>query len=404
MLNTKIVGEVDHCRHRLMRFCRGQGVDLGCGASKIRTDAIGVDLYSPSADTKMDARVLDKFPSNHFDYVFSSHLLEEIENTEATLREWLRILKDGGRLVLYQADANTYFPLGDPRCNSSHKHHFTWETLWKILQDIGGTTLTHWANPRMDEWSFELVVTKQKYASPVLATENISILVPTLNRPLNIENFALSVNNTTLQYSGVEIVFGVQAEDIVSIQKIEELILQCAITLRHEIIQKPTTEKVNLSYLWNQVYAKAANPIVGFFGDDVIFHTPGWDEEVRKEFAADKTIMVYCNDVHVMRGRIATLFFTHKVVHDKFGFYLNEKFKRWHMDEYWDAVYRRAEKIHYREDILTEHLHPDAFPEKADVVYRNMYPAQNLDKILWESKEMQQEVDEKAKILKELKI
>jgi hypothetical protein len=155
--------------------------------------------------------------------------------------------------------------------------------------------------------------------------------------------------------------------------------------------------------MWNQLYPKASNPIVGFFGDDVIFHTPGWDEEIRKEFAADKTVMVYCNDVHVKKGADATLFFTHKVVHDKFGFYLNEKFKRWYMDTYWDVIYRKAGKIHYRDDILTEHLHPDRFPEKADVVYRNMHPSVNTDKILWESPETQKDLTEKAQILKDFK-
>jgi len=157
---NQIRGEVDHCRARLIKYCKGQGVDLGCGWSKIRIDAIGVDLLCPDAELKMDARLLDQFPDEHFDYVFSSHLLEEIENTEATLREWLRVLKVGGHIVLYQADINSYYPLGDPLCNRAHKHHFSPESLWEIFKKIGGVKLIHSKIPPKPEWSFELVVEK----------------------------------------------------------------------------------------------------------------------------------------------------------------------------------------------------------------------------------------------------
>jgi predicted SAM-dependent methyltransferase len=146
-----------------MKYCKGQGLDLGCGRSKIRVDAIGIDLYSPLADMNCDARLLEQYPSEHFDYVFSSHLLEEIENTEGTLREWLRVLKVGGNLVLYQADKDLYFPLGDPQCNRSHKHHFCWESLWEIIKGLGGVELVHHGKyPESKEWSFELVIKKTK--------------------------------------------------------------------------------------------------------------------------------------------------------------------------------------------------------------------------------------------------
>jgi glycosyltransferase involved in cell wall biosynthesis len=153
--------ETDLCRHRLSKYCYGQGVDLGCGISKIKVDAIGLDIYHPDADMRKDARVMAFFPDNHFDYVYSSHLLEEIENTEATLREWLRILKAGGFLVLNQADKDLYYPLGDPACNANHKHHFDWESLWKILENMGTELIHHYrAKDSSEGWSFELVVKK----------------------------------------------------------------------------------------------------------------------------------------------------------------------------------------------------------------------------------------------------
>ena len=175
MSNEKVIkGEVDHCRHRLIKYCKGQGLDLGCGRSQIRVDAIGIDLYYPEADLKMDARLLPEFPGNHFDYVFSSHLLEEIEDTEAILREWLRILKPTGNIVLYQADINTYYQLGDPRCNRSHKHHFSKETLSEVFKKIGGVKLIHAKDPQGDEWSFELVIKKLPPNSDINIEEDIN--------------------------------------------------------------------------------------------------------------------------------------------------------------------------------------------------------------------------------------
>jgi hypothetical protein len=64
-LVDQVRGEVDHCRHRLMKYCRGQGLDLGCGNSKIRIDAIGIDLYSQMADMNCDARLLDQYPDEY---------------------------------------------------------------------------------------------------------------------------------------------------------------------------------------------------------------------------------------------------------------------------------------------------------------------------------------------------
>ena len=154
-------GETDLCRGRLIKYCKGQGVDLGCGNVKISADAIGIDLYHPNADMHEDVRDLSCYPDGHFDYVYSSHMLEELQDTKGVLKEWLRILKPGGYLVLYQADKDLYYPLGDPSCNVAHKYHFGWEDLWAILQQIGNVELVeHGRHPELKEWSFELVVKK----------------------------------------------------------------------------------------------------------------------------------------------------------------------------------------------------------------------------------------------------
>lgn len=386
MQNVK--GETDHCRDRLMKYCQGQGIDLGCGSTRIRTDTIGIDLYNPQADMKADARDLNDFPDDHFDYVYSSHLLEEIENTEATLKEWLRILKKGGYLVLYQADEELYYSFDDPLCNKAHKHHFSWESLWKIFENIGDTELIHHGRHiELGEWSFELVVRKCGSDNTTEKDLNmgISILVPTFNRPQSIENFSKSLNDTVKNPENIEIAFGVHDDDKMSINKIKEIAPALKIDIRAVSIKRHKDGQTHLSYLWNQIYDQAKYPILGYFGDDVLFKTPGWDEEVRSEFKKDPYVMVACNDVHVQRGKYATLYFTHRFVHERIGFYLHPEFRRWYADTFWDNVYKRAGKMIYREDIVTEHLHPDKFPERTDEVYKKMDKFKDEDRARWVS-------------------
>jgi len=379
-------GETNHCRERLIKYCQGQGLDLGCGAVKIKADAIGIDLYHPNADMKRDARLLDYYKSDQFDYVYSSHLLEEIQDTKETLKEWLRVLKPGGFLVLYQADRDLYYPMGHPACNAAHKHHFDTEELWEKLKNIGGVEFIHKdRHPELSEWSFELVVRKAGGKKILLCDDGISLLIPTFQRPQGMKNFALSVDATCKDPSKVEILFGVHSDDTDSIQAAHELSETCKIKVYAEIIDRYSDGKAHLSFLWNQLYQRANYKILGYFGDDVLFKTPGWDEEVRKEFGVSKTVLVLCNDVHCQMGKQATLCCTHKIVHEKIGFYLYPKLRRWYMDTFWDIIYRSAKRLHYRPDIITEHLHPTAFADRADKVYLDMEPFKGPDKILWES-------------------
>lgn len=406
----QIRAEVDHCRPRILKYCRGQGLDLGCGNVKIKPDAIGIDLMETEAmDMKLDARMLSQYPDGHFDFVFSSHLLEELANTEATLKEWLRIIKDGGYLVLYQVDSEYYYPLGHPNCNPHHKHHFSWESLWEKFKEIGaGVELVHhqrYAPEPYQEWSFELVVRKHENGEPVKKDEAdkeaIALLIPTLHRPDSMKKFAQAVEATTAKKDLVEIVFGVHADDEASLKAIEEL-KECSIPARGEVIEKFQDGRVHLSFLWNQLYKATSAPIVGFFGDDVIFHTPGWDQEVRDEFHKEKNIMVSCNDVHIHRGRTSTLFFTHRTVHDKVGYYLNENFRRWYVDTFWDEAFKQVGKLHYREDLITEHLSPDVFKERTDDTYRNMEDHKGQDRVNWTSAPNHQEIARVASIIKEM--
>ena len=74
----------------LVEFTRGVGVDLGCGGSKTFHHFIGVDNLKDTKlfGTPMQPNVVVKtcedlglFGSQQMDFVFSSHLLEHIQNS-----------------------------------------------------------------------------------------------------------------------------------------------------------------------------------------------------------------------------------------------------------------------------------------------------------------------------------
>lgn len=84
-----------------------RAVDIGCGEVNRAEQfpdhtLVRVDLReSCNPDYRCDVRYLP-FGNEEFDTVFSSHVLEHIkrEDTDATLNEWIRILKPGGEFII----------------------------------------------------------------------------------------------------------------------------------------------------------------------------------------------------------------------------------------------------------------------------------------------------------------
>ena len=104
----KMFLETSKIRDRVIHYCEGVGIDIGCGRDKITEAAIGYDDDPwPEVDRIGDAQHLD-YPDNHFPFVFSSHCLEDVLETEATLREWIRVLRPGGHLILHVPHPDYY--------------------------------------------------------------------------------------------------------------------------------------------------------------------------------------------------------------------------------------------------------------------------------------------------------
>jgi SAM-dependent methyltransferase len=164
--------ETDKCRARLAPYCVGYGLDLGFGGDPITKHAIRVDMPQPY---KIVGRVplpvqlgghaedLYWFRDGVLDFVYSSHLLEDFEDTEAVLREWLRVLRPGGRLIIYCPDEQVYRThcrTTGQQPNSHHVHaDFSLRYVKAILDRMGMTEVMYEKN-LVDIYSWELVHAK----------------------------------------------------------------------------------------------------------------------------------------------------------------------------------------------------------------------------------------------------
>lgn len=129
----KYPSETSKVRPKVIHYCEGYGCDIGFGGDKIKSDSVGIDFANPYADTGRDkvdvaCDVIKNeipLPENTFDYVYSSHLIEDFEDTANGLRKFIRVLKNEGTLILIFPDQIKYEEhckrTGQP-LNTYHKH------------------------------------------------------------------------------------------------------------------------------------------------------------------------------------------------------------------------------------------------------------------------------------------
>jgi ADP-heptose:LPS heptosyltransferase/predicted SAM-dependent methyltransferase len=120
--------ESDKIAAFVVPYTRGRGLDVGCGMAKCWPHMIGIDsghhFGRGAADIIAAADDLSIFADDGLDFVFSSHLLEHIEDTRKALAEWWRVIRPGGHLCLYLPHKDLYPNIGEPGANVDHKHDF----------------------------------------------------------------------------------------------------------------------------------------------------------------------------------------------------------------------------------------------------------------------------------------
>jgi len=119
-------GETTKARDRRIRegffdlYCKGKGLDIGFGGDLITENAEGFDFEHG------DAQNLEKLKDNTFDFVYSSHTIEHLPNPSEALKNWFRVLKSGGCLIVYLPHRDLYEKKNTlpSRFNPTHLHFF----------------------------------------------------------------------------------------------------------------------------------------------------------------------------------------------------------------------------------------------------------------------------------------
>jgi len=121
-----LTGETFKAKNRRLRegffdkYCIGQGLDIGFGGDLILPNVQGWDFEHG------DAQYLNGIPDNKYDYVYSSHTLEHVEDAAEMIKNCFRVLKPGGHLILYIPHRDLYEKKKNlpSRFNENHKRFF----------------------------------------------------------------------------------------------------------------------------------------------------------------------------------------------------------------------------------------------------------------------------------------
>lgn len=183
--------EARKVKYDIVKYTRGKVLDLGCGPWKTFPHFIGIDnmdelvdiwrYIGRNPDITMDATNLSIFSTGSFDAVFSSFLLDQVDDPEKTLREWWRVVKPGGYLILYLPLKGEYPSKGEEGCNPLHQWDFDQNYMQLIFGEsahLGGyICVKNEKRIENDEYSFLVIFQKAPYKLPENKKEKTSIVL-----------------------------------------------------------------------------------------------------------------------------------------------------------------------------------------------------------------------------------
>ncbi|XME04329.1 methyltransferase domain-containing protein [Lachnospiraceae bacterium C1.1] len=119
-------GETKRCNERRSRegffekYCNGEGLDIGYGSDPIMPSVYGWDIENG------DAQYLNGVSDESLDYVYSSHCLEHLWDVRLAIKNWFRVIKRGGHLIIAVPHRDLYEKKKTlpSRWNGDHKHMF----------------------------------------------------------------------------------------------------------------------------------------------------------------------------------------------------------------------------------------------------------------------------------------
>jgi len=128
------------------KYLVGKGIDMGCGSCPlIKEDCLHYDISpQPIAEEQVDnfiqANVLYVKPKGKFDYIFSSHMVEDLPNRgtmKSCLEHWASMVKEGGHIALLIPDMEGgRYPKVEEEGNCSHQTNVGLEFFTALNKDL----------------------------------------------------------------------------------------------------------------------------------------------------------------------------------------------------------------------------------------------------------------------------
>jgi SAM-dependent methyltransferase len=111
------------------KYFVGRGIDIGAGPDSLEKLAYvfrGITEVDSWDQLQGDAQLMSILKDNTYDFIHSSHYLEHMVDPHIALRNWIRITKPGGYLVITVPEEGLYEHFNWPsRFNGDHKWSFS---------------------------------------------------------------------------------------------------------------------------------------------------------------------------------------------------------------------------------------------------------------------------------------
>ncbi len=145
------MSETAKYRHLTQDYCKGCGVDVASQGDPVVPWAMSLDLpekeflyYNANNPPRGPIQLRGHgdslpFDSNSLDFLYSSHLLEDYTDWTPVLKEWVRVIKPGGYLVVLLPDRELWVAAcAAGQCpNDFHRHEGKEGELSTYAKDLG---------------------------------------------------------------------------------------------------------------------------------------------------------------------------------------------------------------------------------------------------------------------------
>jgi len=188
--------------YALAALKEGLILDLGCGSHKTTENAVGVDVR-PVSDITCS---IDKLPfgDNNADTIISRHSFEHMLDPVKTLREWIRILKPLGKMIIVLPDQGGINTMDPYYSHNQHMHAYTQESFRNFLELFPELQIES-QGVVMENWSFGTVLTKYP---------KVSILVPHMDRTFGLQKLLESIYALDYPSRAIEVIVSKGPESV----------------------------------------------------------------------------------------------------------------------------------------------------------------------------------------------